>query len=48
MFLILVPYSAFICLSDVVGEHETIQLFFVSRDVDGVVRDRLRMPPTRS
>jgi hypothetical protein len=47
MFLILVPYSAFTCLSDVVGEHETIRLFFVSRDVDGIVRNRLRMPPTR-
>ena len=41
MFLILVPYSAFTCLSDVVGERETIRLFFVSRDVDGVVRNRL-------
>ena len=41
MFLILVPYSAFISLSEVVGERETIRLFFVSRDVDGVVRNRL-------
>jgi hypothetical protein len=41
LFLILVPYSAFSCLSDVVGERETIRLFFVSRDVDPVVRDRL-------
>ena len=41
MFLILVPYSAFTCLSDVVGERETIRLFFVHRDVDPVVRDRL-------
>ena len=41
MFLILVPYSAFTCLSDVVGDRETIRLFFVSRDVDEVVRDRL-------
>jgi hypothetical protein len=48
MFLILVPYSAFTCLSDVVGEHETIRLFFVSRDADGVVRSRLHMPPTRA
>jgi hypothetical protein len=48
LFLILVPYSAFICLSDVVGEHETIRLFFVSRDVDGVARNRLRMPPTQT
>jgi hypothetical protein len=41
MFLILVPYSAFTSLSDVVGERETIRLFFVSRDVDQVVRNRL-------
>jgi hypothetical protein len=41
LFLILVPYSAFSCLSDVVGERETIRLFFVRRDVDGVVRNRL-------
>jgi hypothetical protein len=47
MFLILVPYSAFTCLSDVVGEREMIQLFFVNRGVDAVVRDRLasRLPP---
>ena len=41
MFLILVPYAAFTCLSDVVGEPEMIRLFFVNRDVDGVVRNRL-------
>ena len=41
LFLILVPYSAFSCLSDVVGERETARLFFVSRDVDPVVRNRL-------
>jgi hypothetical protein len=41
LFLILVPYSAFSCLSDVVGERETARLFFVSRDVDRVVRNRL-------
>jgi hypothetical protein len=41
MFLILVPYSAFACLSDVVGERETIRLFFVNRDMDGVTRNRL-------
>jgi hypothetical protein len=41
MFLILMPYSAFTCLSDVVGERETVRLFFVNRDVDGVVRNRL-------
>jgi len=50
MFLILVPYSAFTCLSDVVGERETIRLFFVSRDVDGMVRDHLtgRVPPAQT
>ena len=41
MYLILVPYSAFTCLGGVVGEREMIRLFFVSRDVDGVVRNRL-------
>src|SRR5215469_3494002 len=45
MFLILVPYSAFTCLSDVVGERETIRLFFVNRDVDGVARNRLTGGP---
>jgi hypothetical protein len=45
MFLILVPYSAFISLSEVVGERETIRLFFVSRDVDGVTRNRLTGRP---
>jgi hypothetical protein len=41
LFLVLVPYSAFTCLSDVVGERETVRLFFVSRDVDVAVRNRL-------
>ena len=47
LFLVLVPYSAFTCLSDVVGERETIRLFFVNRDADAVVRNRLtgRLPP---
>jgi hypothetical protein len=31
MFLILVPYSAFICLGDVLGEREVFRLFFVDR-----------------
>ena len=35
MLRILAPYSAFACLSDVVGDREMIRLFFVSRDVDG-------------
>jgi hypothetical protein len=29
LFLILVPYSAFVCLSDTLGERETFRLFFV-------------------
>jgi hypothetical protein len=29
LFLILVPYSAFVTLSDVLGERETLRLFFV-------------------
>ena len=29
LFLILLPYSAFVCLSDVLGERETLRLFFV-------------------
>jgi hypothetical protein len=29
LFLILVPYSAFDCLQDVLGERETLRLFFV-------------------
>jgi len=29
LFLILLPYSAFVCLSDVLGERETVRLFFV-------------------
>ncbi len=31
MFLILVPYSAFTCLGDVLGEREVFRLFFVDR-----------------
>ena len=50
MFLILVPYSAFSVLGDVLGEREMIRLFFVSRDVDGAVRNRLtgHMPRAES
>jgi hypothetical protein len=49
MFLILVPFSAFTCLSEVLGEREMIRLFFVNRDVDDAVRNNLtgRVPPTR-
>jgi hypothetical protein len=47
MFLVLVPYSAFTCLGNVVGEGELARLFFVDRAVDDDVRDRLtgRLPP---
>jgi hypothetical protein len=47
MFLILVPFSAFTCLSDALGEREIFRLFFVERSVDEQVRDRLagRLPP---
>jgi len=33
MFLILVPYSAFVCLGDALGEHEIFRLFFIDRSV---------------
>ena len=29
LFLILLPYSAFVCLADVLGEEETLRLFFI-------------------
>jgi len=29
LFLILVPYSAFVCLAEALGERETVRLFFV-------------------
>lgn len=29
LFLILVPYSAFVCLAEVLGERQTVRLFFV-------------------
>jgi hypothetical protein len=47
MFLVLVPYSAFTCLGQVLGEREMFRLFFVDRAVDGFARDRLagRLPP---
>jgi hypothetical protein len=50
MFLVLVPYSAFTCLGDVLGERELFRLFFVDRAVDGAVRARLadRMPPAQT
>lgn len=50
MFLILVPFSAFTCLSEVLGERETIRLFFVDRHVDNAVRTNLtgRVPPAQT
>ena len=38
MFLILIPYSAFICLGDTLGEEEVFRLFFVDRSVAVFVR----------
>ena len=40
LFLILIPYSAFVSLSDVLGEREAIRLFFISRAADPAVRER--------
>jgi hypothetical protein len=51
MFLILVPYSAFTCLGDVLGERETVRLFFVDRAADIAIRDRLvsaGVPPAQT
>ena len=41
MFLILLPYSAFTCLADAMGEQQTIRLFFLDRSAGGTLRDRL-------
>ena len=51
MFLILVPYSAFTCLGDVLGEREVFRLFFVDRSSDITIRDRLvgaSVPPAQT
>jgi len=51
MFLILIPYSAFTCLGDVLGEREVFRLFFVDRSTDAALRDRLvgaGMPPAQT
>lgn len=40
MFLVLIPYSAFVSLGGVLGEREVIRLFFVSRAPDAAVRER--------
>jgi hypothetical protein len=47
MFLILVPYSAFTCLANALGETEVFRLFFVDRSAGGRVRERLtgQVPP---
>jgi hypothetical protein len=48
LFLILVPYSAFMCLGEVLGEREVIRLFFVSRSPDPLLASALvdaRVPP---
>jgi hypothetical protein len=42
LYLILVPYSAFVCLADVFGERETARLFFV----DGSRSIRIQRDPT--
>jgi multidrug transporter EmrE-like cation transporter len=43
-YLILLPYSAFVCLADVLGERETLRLFFV----DGARAISVRSPMTAS
>jgi hypothetical protein len=40
LFLILIPYSAFICLGEVLGEREVVRLFFVSRAPNPAARER--------
>lgn len=46
MFLVLVPYSAFICLADALGEREIFRLFFIDRSVGSGLHSRLtgRLP----
>jgi hypothetical protein len=50
MFLILVPYSAFICLADTLGEREVFRMFFIDRSAASPVRERLTgdLPPAES
>jgi hypothetical protein len=40
LFLILIPYSAFASLGEVLGEREVVRLFFISRSPDHSVRER--------
>ena len=44
MFLILLPYSAFTCLGDALGEEHITRLFFLERAAGGRLRDRLAGP----
>lgn len=44
MFLILLPYSAFTCLGDALGEEHVARLFFLERAAGGRLRDRLASP----
>jgi|SRR5271165_151849 len=50
MFLVLVPYSAFICLSDALGEREVFRLFFVDRSAEAAIGARItgRAPPVQT
>jgi hypothetical protein len=47
MFLILLPYSAFTCLGDALGEQPIVRLFFLDRSSGVTLRDRLigTVPP---
>jgi hypothetical protein len=42
LYLILIPYSAFVRLGEVLGEREVVRLFFISRAADPSVRERPR------
>jgi hypothetical protein len=50
MFLILIPYSAFTTLGELLGERELFRLFFLDRSVDADVRQRLtgHLPPAQT
>ena len=39
--LILIPYSAFMCLGEVLGEREVVRLFFISQTPDPSFHERL-------
>ena len=40
MYLILIPYSAFMCLGEVLGEREVVRLFFISQTPDPSFHER--------